>query len=72
MLWKTLFAIIVELDIRSGLFTAEELASSLDLAPPGRSSVPSEDQLQEEHEREPPSGQNACHELGEEMQKLNL
>ena len=38
MLWKTLFATIVELSLRSGLFTAEELTPPL-VAPAGNGMV---------------------------------
>ena len=49
MLWRTLFSVIVELGIRSGLFTAEELTPSMGGAPPGRGAVLTEDHWQEEH-----------------------
>ena len=52
MLWRTLFGVIVELGIRSG-------TPSIGGARPARGSVPSEDQLQEEHESEPPGGEEA-------------
>ena len=66
MLWRTVFSVIVDLPIRPGLFTAEELTPSMGGAPPGRGSVPSDDHLQEEHESEPPGGEDAGHELEEE------
>ena len=65
MLWKTLFATIVEPGIRSGLFTAEELISLL-VAPPDHGSIPPENQPQEEREGVHSEGANEGQELGEE------
>ena len=56
---------VMELGIRAGLFTADELAAPSGGAPNGRTSVPAEDPLHEEGDGEP-QVEETSHELGEE------
>ena len=66
LLWRTLFSVVVELGIRSGLFIADELTPSIGGAPSGRGSVLAEDRFQEEHEGETAGAEETGHELEEE------
>ena len=69
MLWKTLFATIVELGIRSGLYTAEELTPPLN-APPGNLPRASDDPPLAEDNREwPTTDETGGQEFGEESEQ---
>ena len=64
-LWRTLFALIVELGIRSGLFTAEELMPPMGMVSPFCGS-PGDEHVHERHEEAPFEKEDASQELAEE------